>query len=439
MQSVSMSQGSSVVLGGRRLRVVITWSPTPHTPTVRGAMLLTDAGRVRDEEDLVYRNRRVHKSGAVEHHGQDTRRNGVRVDEFDVDLAAVESDIDAIAIVATADGPFSDVDGLTVHLVTERDVVLARYAVSGATSEMAYVLGEIRRRRGDWEFTAVGRGYDSGSEGLTAEYGADADEAEAPVIIQDSIRPLPGEERLPADMRQRLDTRRQMVADTLRAQNVPGRKARVILVLDASASMETLYKKGIVGRLVERLAAVSAQLDPGAVMEAFIFATNSARLPDLHLGDMPAWIRLHARLGNPKVLEPGQIDMRRLGFSNEEHRVIRSVRRFVEAEPVPMPTFVLFCSDGSVHKDREIEKELRAAAAEPIYWQFIGLGDADFGMLERFDTLPGRDIDNTGFFAVSNVDKMPDRELYDKVLEGLPTWAREARALRILARRPVVG
>ncbi len=133
-------------------------------------------------------------------------------------------------------------------------------------------------------------------------------------------------------MRKRLELRKKQVAVSLTKRGATGLRARVILVLDASGSMSRLYDKGVVAGVVERMAAVAAQLDDDGRMQAFTFASNSARLPDLVLGDMPEWIRLHVRVGEMKGfgrrrnLAAGQIDMRTVGIQNEEQKVIADVR-----------------------------------------------------------------------------------------------------------------
>uniref|UniRef100_UPI0010F780AC vWA domain-containing protein n=1 Tax=Rhodococcus sp. Q TaxID=2502252 RepID=UPI0010F780AC len=250
----------------------------------------------------------------------------------------------------------------------------------------------------------------------------------------------PGLDRLPVDMRKRLDLRKKQVAVSLKKHGGDQLKARVILVLDASGSMTKLYNKGVVASVVERMAAVAAHLDDDGTMQAFTFASNSARLPDLDIGDLPEWIRLHVRVGQMKMFgrgkggapEPGQIDMYTVGISNEEQKVIAEVREMVRADPQPVPTLVLFFSDGGVYRNREIEEQLRAAVPEPIFWQFVGLGRAGFGILEKFDTLTGRLVDNVGFFAVDKIDTIPDNELYDRLLSEFPAWVKEARRHRII-------
>jgi hypothetical protein len=242
------------------------------------------------------------------------------------------------------------------------------------------------------------------------------------------------------DMRKRLSLRKEQVAVSLSKHGAAGVTARVLLVLDASGSMSFLYSKGVVADVVERMAAVAAQLDDDGEMQAWTFASNPARLPDLRLGELPEWLRLHVRVGEiglfrrgrKKGLHPEQVDMRAVGIQNEEQKVIAEVRAFVRDHPAPVPTLVLFFSDGGVYRNAEIERELREAVEEPVFWQFVGLGRANYGVLERFDTLPGRRVDNVGFFAVDDIATVPDPELYDRLLSEFPSWVAAAGRAGIL-------
>ncbi|WP_261994552.1 vWA domain-containing protein [Streptomyces sp. ME109] len=243
-------------------------------------------------------------------------------------------------------------------------------------------------------------------------------------------------------MRKRLSLRKEQVAVSLRKHGAEGVTARVVLILDASGSMSFLYAKGVVADVVERMAAVAAQVDDDGAMQAWTFASHAARLPDLTLGELPEWLRLHVRVGELSLfrrgkkprrgLLPGQVDMRTVGIQNEEQKAIAEVRTYVREHPAADPTLVLFFSDGGVYRNDEIERELREAVEEPIFWQFVGLGRSHYGVLERFDSLPGRRVDNVGFFAVDDIANLPDPELYDRLLSEFPTWITAARRQGIL-------
>lgn len=263
-------------------------------------------------------------------------------------------------------------------------------------------------------------------------------------VSRDREAHVADEEQLPGDLRKRLSLRTAQVDLALHHYGVAAASARVVLVLGASGSMAGLYSRGVVADLVERVAAVAARLDERGGMRAWTFASNPARLPDVDLAGLPAWLRLHVRVGQFRLfgrprrprrgLLPGQTDMRAVGIRNEEHKAMAAVRAYVRENPAPAPTLVLFFSDGGVHRDREIEAELRASVEEPLFWQFVGLGRADYGVLSRLDTLPGRPVDNASFFTVDDIARTSDAELYDRLLCAFPPWLTAANRAGILDR-----
>lgn len=438
----TLSKGANMPVAASAVRAVLSWTAGPAVPDVDASALVLGAdGRVRSDDDFVFYNQPRHASGAVRHLG---KQRGS--DTLEADLAALGPDVERVALCASADGgTFGQVPGLHLRLLDAGSgVVLARFDMA-AGPETAHVCGELYRRAGGWKFRAVGQGYATGLAGLATDFGISVDE---PRSAPTPAAPAPaaprlskGEERLPVDMRKRLSLRKQQVAVSLRKHGLDRLTARVILVLDASGSMSALYSRGTVAGVTERMAAVAAQLDDDGEMQAWIFASNPARLPDLTIGELPEWLRLHVRVGQismfgrkkpQKGLVPGQADMRAVGIQNEEQKVIAEVRDFVRAEPVPAPTLVLFFSDGGVYRNDEIERELRAAVEEPVFWQFIGLGRGQYGVLEQFDTMPGRRVDNVGFFAVDDIEQLSDQELYDRLLSEFPSWLRAARQAGIL-------
>ncbi|WP_107473873.1 VWA domain-containing protein, partial [Streptomyces griseiscabiei] len=442
------------------------------------ALLLRADGRVRDDGDFVFYNQPQHASTAVRHLGKRRGDGGGTTDTIGVDLRALEPEIDRVVLGASADGgTFGQLSGLRLRLLDAGTGEQLALFDMEATTETAFIGGELYRRAGEWKFRAVGQGYASGLAGLATDFGIGVDDepgataaapapafpsapappaprptvasaaprTDAPVPPQAPTAPAPrlvkGEEQLPVDMRKRLSLRKEQIAVSLRKHGAEGVTARVILVLDASGSMSFLYSKGVVADVVERMAAVAAQLDDDGEMQAWTFASNPARLPDLALGDLPEWLQRHVRVGEltlfrrkkpRKGLLPGQVDMRMVGIQNEEQKVIAEVRTYVREHPAAAPTLVLFFSDGGVYRNEEIEAELREAVDEPVFWQFVGLGRSDYGVLERFDNLPGRRVDNVGFFAVDDISRVPDAELYDRLLSEFPSWIREAGRLGII-------
>ncbi|MEV4130932.1 VWA domain-containing protein [Dactylosporangium sp. NPDC049742] len=427
----TLGKGGNTAVQVGAVRVVVGWQQGAGVPDVDcTALLLDPAGKVRGDNDMVFYNQPKHPSGAVVHDGKQ-QAGGWGYDAVSADLRAVEPGVDRIVVAASADGgSFGQVPGLHVTVYdTATGAEIARFTEMRATTETAFVVGELYRRQGAWKFRAVGQGWDTGLAGLATAFGISiSEEAAAPATApapapaqQPGVRFTKGEERLPAADRQRLNLRKQQVLVSLAKRGAAGIRARVIVVLDASGSMHRLYKSGIVSQAVERMAAVAAQLDDDGTMQVWAFADLARQLPDLTIAEMPGWLAAQT----PK--RPSGV-----GGSNNEASVIDQVRRWTAANPVPDPTLVLFFSDGGVHRNAEIERQLRAAASEPTFWQFIGLGRGNYGILERFDRMAGRVVDSVGFFAVDDISKVSDAELYDRLLGEFPTWIPEVRRLGIL-------
>lgn len=496
MTSTSLSKGANVPVAVPAVRAELTWGAGGGPDADASALLLGGGGKVRDDGDFVFYNQPRHSSGTVRHAGK--RQGAVVTDTIEVDLARVEAGIERIMLCASADAgsTFGAMTGLGLRLLdASSGAELAYFAVT-ATTETALVAGELYRRGDGWKFRAIGQGYASGLAGLATDFGISVEEEEAappaapvPMTAPVSAPPPPaspyaappapaspyasppppppaspygtpyapapgtpppppppsgvpslskGEEHLPVDMRKRLSLRKEQVAVSLRKHGADNAHARVILVLDASGSMSQLYSRRVVHDVVERMAAVAAALVPDGVMQAWTFASNPARLPDLSLGTLPQWLELHVRVGSLGIFKRrkpspnGQVDMRKVGFGNEEQKVIAEVRDYVRGTPSAAPTLVLFFSDGGVYRNAEIERELRGAVEEPLFWQFVGLGQSNYGVLERFDTMTGRRVDNVGFFAVDDIATLSDAELYDRLLTEFPTWLKAATAAGIL-------
>jgi stress response protein SCP2 len=491
----TLTKGGNAPVPDGEIRVVARWRRAAGTPELDlTGLLLGESGKVRSDADMVFYNQPRHPSGAA------TLETAPDSGTLRVALPAVPADVAKILLAVSVHD--ATLDGVTdLHLTVEDagGAAALRFDVTDTAGLAAVVLGELYRRGGAWKLRAVGQGWSAGLEGLAAAYGITVDAPEPPEPPESPAPPAAApaapmappappaapmapaappappmapaapmappaapppafaanqpppaapahdataaqEERLPVDMRKRLSMRKQIVNVVLTKKGLTGIQARVILVLDASGSMTGLYGDGTVARVVERIAAVGARLTPDGVLPAWIFASNTAQLPHLTIGELPRWIKKHVREGQMKLMprsrplyrSDGTVDMREIGIQNEEQKVMADIIRVVSGLPPGPPAFVLFFSDGGIYRDKEIEDILRDAAALPIFWQFIGLGNADYGVLETLDTLAGRVVDNAGFFAVDDIDRIGDEELYERLLTEFPLWLTAARTAGVL-------
>ncbi|GIJ67050.1 TerD family protein [Virgisporangium ochraceum] len=188
-----MSKGANLAVAAGSVRVVVGWQAGAGVPDADCSALLLAGGAggaggsggsgftVRGDHDFVFYNQPTHPSGAVRHEGK--RRAGAGVtDTLLVNLSAVEPAVGKVAIVASSDGgTFGRVPGLHVRVLDSGSgAELARFDSGDATTETAFVLGELYRRDGGWKFRAVGQGFDNGLAGLATTFGVSVDDAPPP-------------------------------------------------------------------------------------------------------------------------------------------------------------------------------------------------------------------------------------------------------------------
>ncbi|MFF7248719.1 VWA domain-containing protein [Embleya sp. NPDC008237] len=438
------------------------------------ALLLGSQGKVRSDEDFVFYNQPAAADGAVRHIGPTAGGEAVVVDP-----AGLPADVDRVVLAASVhEGTFARVGGLALAVLDASGAAVATFPVEAAGSETVMVLGELYRRQGGWKLRAIGQGYDTGLAGLASDYGVDVgeeDEAPAdagagvdaarpagtlpvapvgatpgwappPYSDEPTMRlPAPSEDPqlagLPPEVGARISLRKEAVRITLEKKGLREVRARVAIVLDRSGSMRELYGNGAVGRLVERMAPIAARLDDDGELDAWIFADEFAPLDPVRIPELPRWIADNVyidgrnnRPQSPPLPNGGQRVPDHLAGvfgGNNEPAVIEDIIARYRREP-GAPVLVLFYSDGGVNRSKQIQRLLTDAAGLPIFWQFVGLGRSNYGILERIDTMPGRLVDNAGFFQVDDIDRISDVELYERILAEFPQWLTAARAAGIV-------
>ena len=178
-----MNKGANMPVTASPVQAVLSWAAGPGIPDVDvSALLLTEQGRVRSDDDFVFYNQPRHSSGAVSHGGK-SAAGPVQSDIIRVDLTAVEPAIGSVLIAASAEGgTFGDVPRLALTLRDAAGTLLANFQIADATTETAFVFGELYRRAGGWKFRAVGQGYASGLGGLAADFGISVDDEPQPAV-----------------------------------------------------------------------------------------------------------------------------------------------------------------------------------------------------------------------------------------------------------------
>jgi tellurite resistance protein TerA len=178
---MSMQKGANLPVLATSVRAVLGWRGGAGVPDADGSALLLVNNKVRNDDDFVFYNQPRHPGGAVRHEGKTGGAGGAVTDTVFVDLARVEPAVERIVLAASADGgSFGSVPELHIRLLDAvSGVEVARFDSPGATTETAFIFGELYRRAGVWKFRAVGQGYDSGLAGLARDFGISVDDAPA--------------------------------------------------------------------------------------------------------------------------------------------------------------------------------------------------------------------------------------------------------------------
>ena len=124
-------------------------------------------GKFVDQKDLVYYGNLRHKSGTVNHQGDNLTGEGEGDDEqIIIDLSKVPQEYDKIVIVVNIyqavqrNQHFGLIENAFIRLVDARNnKEMCKYNLTDDYSRMtARIGGEVYRHNGEWKFSAIGQG-----------------------------------------------------------------------------------------------------------------------------------------------------------------------------------------------------------------------------------------------------------------------------------------
>ncbi|MFM9853646.1 MAG: TerD family protein [Sphingomonadaceae bacterium] len=173
---VDLQQGGNAPLAGTSFSVRVDGNPASGVELDVSAYLLTESGKVRGDQDMVFYNQPSGGDGAISF-----SKGGGALGSFAIDLTKMPAAIARIVFCVTIDEAvarrqtLAQVSGAKI---SAGDVSFAP-SLSAAT-EAAMIFGELYLRNGAWKFRAVGQGFNGGLGPLARSFGIDvADEAPA--------------------------------------------------------------------------------------------------------------------------------------------------------------------------------------------------------------------------------------------------------------------
>jgi stress response protein SCP2 len=389
--------------------VVVSHATGPEVDLV--AFLLDEDGRAPGDDAMVFYNQ---PDGAGARWLPTETAGGITRHRLEVTPGGWAGQTARVRIGLTvAGGTFATVAGLhaAVHGPSG-----ALYALDLGTPEVqdALIVGDVYRHRDAIKVRCVGDGFTDGLRGLITDVGLTVDDE--PAAAQSSPTPptSPGPAvtltkaqqislAKPAAGAPSVDLRKYAVAVSLVKSGLDARTFRVVLAIDCSGSTKKLFRSGVMQRSLERMVVIADLLDDNGEMEVWFFGDFPVRSAPVRTTDAHDYLERQAA------------DKKRAEGGNFEPRVMKEILDWTAAEPSPHPTLVLFWSDGGVHAEKQITELLVRSSNRPVYWMFLGLGVADYGVLARLDNVRGGVVDNAGFLPIDDIDLLSDEDLYGQI------------------------
>jgi stress response protein SCP2 len=427
--------------------IVVTHDEGPEVDLTGFA--LTAAGTVTGDGDMVFYNQPTSPGAPGVRWLPPQTAGGICRLRLVVDPAAWPPHVVTVRVGLTVNaGTFGAVRNLGAAVTGGDGTHLAALDLGSPTVQNALIVGEIYRHGGAVKVRCVGAGFTDGLRGLATDAGIEVeaeDTAEASAGSEAGAGAGAGAGGAagagvgvdgPASRARQLslvkpgagapavDLRKYEVAVSLVKNKLDGATFRVVLAIDCSGSTKHLFRSGVMQRSLERMVAIADLLDDNGELEVWFFGDFAVRSAAVTVRDMYDY------------LDRCAADKKRAEGGNFEPRVMKEIIEWTRAEPSPYPTLVLFWSDGGVHAERQITELLVKSSRLPVYWMFLGLGRADYGVLARLDDVRGGAVDNAGFLPIDDIDGTSDESLYGEIFGSFVSrWYAEATAAGILQPR----
>ncbi|AQS08579.1 general stress protein 16U [Clostridium saccharobutylicum] len=355
---------------------------------------------------------------------------------FEIDIKLIPSTIKKIVLCATIDGQgtVKDVKNGSLRLMDgEREVGQFKIEGKDYTSEKSIILAEIYERDGIWRLGIVASGFNGGLGDILRNYGGEEIEESELTNLDESVHTKQEDlgkniylekkdrvQKLVLEKAPHLIDLTKKVTITLEKKHMEQTTASVVVILDNSGSMDWQYRNGDIQRTMDKLLPVALMFDDNGELDTWAFASKTKHLSPITLDNIKNYLNEESK-GWKKW---------HIGWGNDEPKVMSElINQYMYNH---LPVYVIFLSDGGIYETRKIKKLLIESSNYPIFWQFMGVGGSNYGILEELDEMEGRIVDNANFFSIDNINSLSDEALYEKLLNEFPIWLKEASSKGII-------
>lgn len=206
-----------------------------------------------------------------------------------------------------------------------------------------------------------------------------------------------------------------VIADTSRATGISllKVKARVVVVIDHSRSMDFEYDNGTVQEVLDMFLPFAWQFDDDGEIQVYIFDNECTRLKTAMTAD-----------NYQNYVEKEIINKFSYGSTCYSKAVQKVDKEFNDKESKNLPTIVFFVTDGACNDNDEqaSDKAFIESSDHGIFFALIGVGSNRFKYLRHLDDLEGRQYDNTGFMQFSDFSKVSSLSVFTNALKDFVPW-----------------
>ncbi len=163
-----------------KILIGLGWENKPNFDLDASAFILSTNGKVRSDEDFIFYNQKQSTCGAVKHAGD--ARNGAQEDDDEIihiDLKKLSQDVKSVVFTVSLHEyeercqNFGMLKQAYIRLVDEmtgRQIAIFDLDedAGGATS---MIFGQMNRSGNDWNFVAVGQGFNFGIAEMAQNFG----------------------------------------------------------------------------------------------------------------------------------------------------------------------------------------------------------------------------------------------------------------------------
>ena len=366
-------------------------------------------GKLSDDRYMIFYNQKMSPKGEI---SVEDIADGAR---YTLKLSAVPDFINRLVFTVSIDGnkTMGEMNSLEakVYQSGAKDIEMT-LGGNDFSNEKAVIVMEIYRKD-VWRIGCVASGFDGGLSALLKYFGGEE-------VVSDPVQEPVAAEPVKVSLEKKMEKAPELVSLVkplvfeLKKKNLETTVARVGLVLDISGSMVPRFKNGTVQSIVNKTLPLAVQFDDDGELDFWFYGTTARKMDSVNLKNYTVAV--------PEDWKHLMLD---LGGRNNEPIVMRMV--VDEYKDTKIPAYVLFITDGGVNQKRKIQNIITEASHLPIFWQFVGVGGKNYGILEKLDTMTGRYVDNAGFFALDDFKKVSNEELYARLLEEFPSWLEEIK------------